>query len=86
GVAGRKALFHLFLLIPPIHGQGRGHGKMAPAVVCSPAAPHNLRSTPQAAYRAEIFRDIFQKRSPIHQGLAALFGSSHKKFPDALHP
>jgi len=39
----------------------------------------------QAAAHVKIFRDIFQKCSPIHQGLAVLFGSSHKKFSDAFH-
>ena len=39
----------------------------------------------QAAYRAKIFRGIFQKCSAIHQGLPVLFGSSRKKFSGALH-
>jgi len=51
----------------------------------SKATPHNLRLTPQAAYHAKIFRDIFQKCAPIYQGLAVLFGSSHKKFSGVLH-
>ncbi|MDM8201507.1 hypothetical protein [Allofournierella massiliensis] len=49
------------------------------------AMPHNSHRTAQAAYRAKIFRDIFQKCSPSHQGLAALFASSNKKFSGALH-
>ena len=49
------------------------------------APPHNSRLGAQAACRAKIFRDIFQKCSPIRQGLPALFGSSHKKFFGTLH-
>ncbi|WP_270914045.1 hypothetical protein [Allofournierella sp. CML151] len=45
------------------------------------ATPHNSRLTAQAAYHAKIFRAIFQKCSPSHQGLSVLFGSYHKKFP-----
>ena len=51
----------------------------------SQAIPHNSHRTVQAAYHAKIFRDILQKCSPSHQGLAALFASSHKKFSGALH-
>ncbi|WP_373210548.1 hypothetical protein [Allofournierella massiliensis] len=49
------------------------------------ATPHNSRLKTQTAYHAEIFRDIFQKCSPSHQGLPALFASSHKKFSGMLH-
>ena len=33
----------------------------------------------------KIFRHIFQKCSGIHQGFPALFGSSGKKFSDAIY-
>src|SRR5699024_8279427 len=49
------------------------------------ATQHNSRRTAQAAYRAKIFRGIFQKCSSIHKGLPALFGSFRKKFSGALH-
>ncbi|WP_140401720.1 hypothetical protein [Gemmiger sp. An50] len=45
------------------------------------ALPRPSRLTAQAAYRTKIFRGIFQKCSPSHQGLPALFGSFRKKFP-----
>ncbi|WP_140401665.1 hypothetical protein [Gemmiger sp. An50] len=45
------------------------------------APPHNSRRLAQAAYRAKIFRGIFQKCSPSHQGLPVLFGSFRKNFP-----
>ena len=51
----------------------------------SKATLHNSRLTAQAAYHAKIFRAIFQKCSPSHQGLSVLFGSYHKKFSGALH-
>ena len=49
------------------------------------ALTHHSRLTPQAAYRAKIFRGIFQKCSRGLQGLSALFGSFRKKFSGALH-
>ena len=51
----------------------------------SVATPYNSRLPAQAAYRAKIFRGIFPKCSPSHQGLSVLLGSFRKKFSRALH-